>query len=66
MTNKKKWLNMSLFSMLKEIALLNNKVLLIEYPSGYTSLEILFEGSKLLPRKKKKLLRKLIKNYERT
>ncbi len=48
--------------MLKEIAFLNKMVLLFEYPEGYTSGEILFEGSKGLPRKQKKYLRKLIKN----
>jgi hypothetical protein len=56
-----KYSNMSVFNLLKESAFLNNKALLITYPNGYTSFNILFEGSKNLPRKAKKKLRNLIK-----
>ena len=59
----KKYLPMHLFNMLKEITLLNRRAILIEYPDGYTSFDILFEGSKRLPRKQKKYIRKLI-NHE--
>lgn len=59
-----KQLNMSLFPMLKEIAFLNSKAFNVEYANGTTSNEILFEGSKQLPRKSKKRLRKLLNtNY---
>jgi hypothetical protein len=57
---KKKYLPMHLFRFLKEVALLNNKSTLIQYPDGYNSNEILFEGSKQLPRKLKKRLRRLL------
>jgi hypothetical protein len=50
-----------IFNLLKESTFLNNKALLINYPNGTTSTEILFEGSKTLPRKSKKKLRNLIK-----
>ena len=57
-----KYLNMSLFPLLKETAFLNNKVLDITYSNGSTGVDILFEGSKSLPRKAKKKLRTLINN----
>ena len=47
-----------LFQFLKEITLLNNKAINIVYESGISSLDILYEGSKNLPRKTKKKLRK--------
>lgn len=59
---KKGYLPMHLFSFLNEITILNNKALYLEYPDGYTSFDILFEGSKKLPRKRKKLIRKLLKS----
>lgn len=45
--------------------MLNNKALYIQYDSGISSFDILYEGSKNLPRKTKKKLRKyiLIQNY---
>jgi hypothetical protein len=58
----KKYLPMHLFGLLKETAFLNNKALKMDYPDGYTSVEIMFEGSKNLPRKTKKKLRKLLLN----
>ncbi len=57
---KKKYLPMHLFNFLKEVAFLNNKALKMDYPDGYTNFEIMFEGSKNLPRKTKKRLRKII------
>lgn len=60
------YLPMHLFPMLKEIAFLNKWVLIFEYPDGYTSTEILFRGSKDLPRKQKKYLRKLIKHGKKS
>lgn len=57
---ERKYLPMYLFGLLKDLAFFNNKALKIVYPSGYNSLEVLYEGSKDLPRKKKKALRKLI------
>jgi hypothetical protein len=56
----KKYLPMHLFNFLKETSFLNSKALFIEYPEGYNSFEILFEGSKNLPRKEKKKLRKML------
>jgi len=51
----KRSLPMHLFPFLMEVSLLNNRALFIEYPdSDYTSHDIMFEGSKNLPRKKKK------------
>lgn len=61
-----KHLNMSLFPFLKEVAFLNNKVSNTSYVNGYTSIDILLEGSKSLPRKAKKKLKKLIKNDSTT
>lgn len=59
---KKLSLPMHLFTFLKEVTLLNNKALFIEYDNyGCNSFDILFEGSKNLPRKQKKKLRKLLK-----
>lgn len=53
---------MDLFPFLMEVSLLNHRAVFIEYPdSDYTSHDIMFEGSKNLPRKKKKKLRKLLK-----
>lgn len=60
-----KHLNMSLFSLLKEVAFLNNRVLVITYANGSTSTDILLEGSKKLPRKSKKKLRNLL-NHDST
>lgn len=57
----KKQLPMHLFKMIKEISLLNNQALKVDYPNGYNSTEIITEGSKNLPRKKKKKLRNLFK-----
>jgi hypothetical protein len=56
----KKYLPMTNFNLLYEIVMLNGKHINIQYPDGYSSTEILMEGSKRLPRKKKKKLRKLI------
>lgn len=58
-----KYSNMSLFNFLKEAAFINNEALNITYPDGNTSINVLLEGSKNLPRKAKKKLRKLI-NYD--
>jgi hypothetical protein len=58
--NIKKHLNMYLFNFLKEVALLNNKAFYVEYQNGTTSFDILFEGSKKLPRKSKKRIRSLL------
>jgi len=44
----------------KEITFINNRALNIEFSDGTTTLDIMFEGSKTLPRKKKKKLRELI------
>lgn len=59
--HSKKHLNMTLFPFLLEVSFLNNKVLNLTYENGSTTFDILFEGSKNLPRKKKKKIRKLIK-----
>lgn len=58
----KKYLPMHLFQLNLEILMLNKHKGYkdIEYPDKYTNSEILFEGSKDLPRKKKKLVRNLI------
>ncbi len=61
MKNNKENLNMWLFDFLKEVTLLNNKALLLQYDNGTNSHEILFEGSKNLPRKQKKKIRQLIR-----
>jgi len=58
--NIKKHLNMYLFNFLKEVTLMNNKALYVEYQNGTTSFDILFEGSKKLPRKSKKRIRSLL------
>lgn len=58
--SKRSILPMYLFPFLKETAFLSNKALKVTYESGFTSYDILFEGSKDLPRKQKKKLRKLI------
>ena len=50
-----------LFNFLKEVTLITNKAIFIEYLSGYTSFDILFEGSKKLPRKLKKRIRSYLK-----
>lgn len=62
MKEKNKFLPIHLFGFLKDVSFLNNKALYIEYPEGYNSFDVLFQGSKILPRKKKKKLRKLL-NY---
>jgi len=49
-----------LFKFLKKVTMLNNKALYIQYDSGISSFDILYEGSKNLPRKTKKKLRKYI------
>ena len=49
-----------LFRFLKEITLLNSKATLVKYANGSTSYDVLFIGSKILPRKLKKRIRKLI------
>jgi len=56
-----RYINLNLFPFIKAVTLFNNKAVLVEYQDGYTSFEVLFEGSKLMPRKLKKRLRKLIK-----
>jgi len=56
----KKYLPMHLFNMLKEILLYNNRYVHIQYEDGYTSYDILFEGSKSCPRKLKKRIRAII------
>lgn len=53
---------MHLFTLLYELAMFNGSALYLEYPDGYTSFEILFEGSKKLPRKRKKKIRKMLKS----
>lgn len=57
-------MNMHLFPFLLEVFKLNRnkKPVYVEYTdSGYTSYDILFEGSKKCPRKLKKRIRKAIK-----
>ena len=49
-----------LFSFLKELTLLNNRFILIQYSSGETSYDVIFEGSKETPRKTKKKLRNIL------
>lgn len=49
-----------LFPFLKEVAFLNNKATFVSYSTGRTSFDILFDGSKQLPRKQKKKLRSMI------
>lgn len=62
----KRYLPMHLFPFLMEVSLLNNRALFVEYPDrDYTSHDILFEGSKNLPRKKKKKLRNLLNHDTR-
>lgn len=58
----KRHLNMTLFPFLLEVSLLNSRVINLTYENGSTVKDILFEGSKNLSRKKKKRIRKLIKN----
>lgn len=62
MKHKKKYLPMHLFNMLKEVNIFKGTCLNIKFPDNYTSNEILFEGSKMLPRKSKKKVRWLIVN----
>jgi hypothetical protein len=57
----KKYVSMYLFPFLLEVCNLNKRALFVEYPdSGYNSFDVLFEGSKSLPRKKKKQVRKYL------
>jgi hypothetical protein len=57
---------LSTFNVLKEIAYLNNKVIYIMYPEGYTSFDIMHYYSKILPRKQKKRLRTLMRKFRET
>ena len=58
----KKGISLHCFNLLKEVCFMNNKAFYIKY-EDHNSFDVLYTGSVNLPRKKKKRLRKMIKEY---